>query len=85
MSIIKVVNIKCAGCANSIKIALEKEGFENMAVDEKKMEVSFDGDCERAVGILSKLGYPEVGSKEAESMLKKAKSFVSCARGRMAK
>jgi copper chaperone len=85
MNTIKVVNIKCGGCAHSIRKALENQGFENVSVDESKMEVSFEGDCWVAVEILSKMGYPEVGSKEAESLIKKAKSYISCARGKMSK
>lgn len=85
MSKIKVVNIKCGGCEAGIIAALTKEGLKNVKVDVQKQEVSFDGDSKKAKKTLLKLGYPEAGSKEAESLFKKAKSYVSCAIGKAKK
>lgn len=80
---ITIVNLKCGGCAKSIEAALNGAGFMGVSVDQEANEVSFEGDREKARVILEKLGYPEMGSKKAESLFKKAKSFLSCARGRM--
>jgi len=82
MEKIKIVNLKCEGCANTIIKALTKEGYSDVKVINEELTVSFEGDREKALKILSKLGYPEQGSKEAESLFKKAKSYVSCAVGK---
>lgn len=85
MQKIQVVNIKCGGCEKTIISALEKAGMNSVQIDIQNQTVSFEGDLEGAKMILSKLGYPEAGSEEARSILKKAKSFASCAVGRMKK
>lgn len=83
MNTIKIVNLKCEGCKNTIISTLEKNGILNVNVDIKKQEVSFEGDMQIVKEQLAKIGYPEAGSPEAESLIKKAKSFVSCAMGKM--
>ncbi len=84
MSKLEVVNIKCGGCAKSIEDALDKKGFKNVKVDPSCQIVEFEGgNAEEAAAVLSKMGYPKAGSKEAESLLKKAKSFASCMTGRL--
>lgn len=84
MSKIEVVNIKCGGCAKSIEDALGKKGFTNVKVDPSCQLVEFEGgEVEEAAAILSKMGYPKADSKEAESLLKKAKSYASCMTGRL--
>ena len=65
--------------------ALEKAGMKNIDVHVQTQTILFEGDKDKAKEILSKLGYPEAGSEEAKSVLKKAKSFASCAVGRMKK
>lgn len=85
MEKIRIVNLKCGGCAKSIKEALSKDEFSAVSVDEKTSQVSFLGNRAKAVQILENLGYPEAGSEKAKSLLKKAKSYVSCARGKMKK
>lgn len=85
MQTIKVVNIKCGGCEASIIKTLEKQGFKNIKVDHTCQEVSFEGDENKAKEILAKMGYPEENSKEAKSLAKKAKSFYSCAIGKIKK
>jgi hypothetical protein len=52
-------------------------------VNIEKQEVGFEGDVEKAKAILSKLGYPEADSEAAKSLTKKAKSYVSCALGKI--
>jgi len=83
MNKLQVVNVKCGGCQKNIISSLSKEGFSDISMDLDNQEVSFNGDIERAKVLLSKMGYPEAGSEEAKSFLKKAKSFVSCAIGKM--
>lgn len=83
MNKLQVVNIKCGGCRNTVISGLEKAGFSKVDVDIACQEVSFDGDVEKAKILLSKMGYPEAGSEEAKSMMKKAKSYVSCAVGKI--
>ena len=85
MPTIKVVNIKCGGCEKNIISTLAKSGLTDVKVEVAAGEVSFNGDTELAKRKLSDLGYPEVGSQEANSLLKKAKSYTSCLIGRMKK
>ena len=85
---IAVENIKCSGCANSIRTKLiEQELAGTVMVDVEQGEVEIDGDPslrEQAIAALAKMGYPEVGSVEGmKAAAAKAKSFVSCAIGRI--
>jgi len=82
---IKVVNLKCGGCESQVKSILEKEGFENVQVDATNQTVSFDGDLSDAGEILTKAGYPPADSQKAKSLMKKAKSYLSCMIGRTKK
>lgn len=82
---IQVVNIKCGGCANHITSELEKIDCKNITIDIEKQEITFVGDKKMATEKLSKLGYPEASSDEAKSILKKAKSYMSCAIGKQNK
>lgn len=83
MEEIIVVNLNCGGCANTIKTTLIKEGYQNVLVDIKTRIIKFKGDKEKAIKLLTKMGYPEEGSPEADSILKKAKSYVSCVIGKV--
>jgi copper chaperone len=79
----EVENIKCGGCVNSIKTALLKlKGVESIEVDQDIDTIALTGTIERdlVIKILNDLGYPEKGQN---TMVKKAKSYVSCAVGRM--
>ncbi|TMM30014.1 heavy-metal-associated domain-containing protein [Polaribacter aestuariivivens] len=82
---IKIENLKCGGCAATIKKGLlTLEGVNDVSVDVEKSIVSITSENENSVNIkekLSKLGYPEVGDKN--TIVHKAKSFVSCAVGRI--
>lgn len=89
-----VENIKCDGCANSIRKQLE-------ALDEvSSVTVEVEAGCiqidlvqnfeptdarrEKLAQVLLKMGYPESGSVEGlKAAGAKAKSFVSCAVGKM--
>ncbi len=85
---IEVLNLKCGGCANSIKKGLEQiEGVSAVSVDLETSNVQVDTTdevvLETVKSKLSAMGYPEIG--DANTVLHKAKSFVSCAAGRMSK
>ena len=79
-----VDNIKCGGCMKSIKDTLQQiAGAETIIVDKDKESVIVTGvDLNRQTLIdkLGGLGYPEKGNN---SFLKKARSYVSCAVGKM--
>lgn len=85
---IAVENIKCGGCANTICTkVLEQESVSSVDVDIEAGIVRIEGDEAFRDDIamkLAHLGYPEVGSVEGlKAAAAKAKSFVSCAVGRM--
>ena len=67
---LEVENVKCRGCARSIEKALAVEATEDLRAE--------------AAAILAKIGYPEKGSVEGmRAAAAAAKSFVSCAIGRL--
>ena len=82
---IKIENLKCGGCATTIKKGvLALENISDVQVDVENSIVSITSEKENLDSIkekLSKLGYPEVGGKN--TIVHKAKSFVSCAVGRI--
>lgn len=85
---IAVENIKCGGCANSIRSRLIAEELATTVdVDIERGEVQVDADAgarERIIETLARIGYPEVGSVEGiKAAAAKAKSVVSCAIGRI--
>ena len=85
---ISVENIKCGGCANTIKTKIsEMEQVDGCDVDVESGTVSIEGDEQHRAAVsgrLLELGYPESGTAEGLKAAKaKAKSFVSCAVGRM--
>ena len=86
---IKVDNIKCGGCVSSIKTALQAvTGVETIEVDIEQGTVSIITtdivQRDSLVNVLRTKGYPEQGSVEGiDALGAKAKSFVSCAVGRM--
>lgn len=85
---IKIQNLKCHGCANTITTQLSKlTGIDKVEVSNETDQVSFIYNSSEALASakkkLSSLGYPAEG--EANPLPKKAKSFVSCAVGRVSK
>ena len=83
-----IQNLKCGGCANTIITRLSNiDGIDTVTVNNETDSVSFNYNNEntlnKAVELLSKLGYPVEG--EQNPLSKKAKSYVSCAVGRMSK
>ena len=82
-AVFEVENIKCGGCMNSIKTALSKiDGVEVVTIDKDIDTIVVTGtfDKEKIVEKLNELGYPEKGHN---TLIRKAKSFVSCAIGNM--
>ena len=85
---ISVENIKCGGCANTITTKLNaSDVVEASQVDVENGIVTITGDEHQrstVTDLLLKLGYPETGTAEGLKAAKaKAKSFVSCAVGKM--
>lgn len=85
---IAVENIKCGGCANSIRSKLVDQALAHgVEVDIEQGQVHVDGDPaarDKVAAALARMGYPEVGSVEGmKAAAAKAKSFVSCAIGRI--
>jgi copper chaperone len=82
---IVIENLKCGGCAATIKKGLLKlNNITEVAVDVEKSIVTITSEKENLEGVkekLSKLGYPEVG--HTNTVLHKATSFVSCAVGKL--
>lgn len=82
-------NMKCGGCANTITRALNELGLLEVRVDvgSNSVEVANPIDpvlLEKAIAKLHSLGYPLVKSEEGvRALALKAKSFVSCAIGRL--
>lgn len=80
---IEIENIKCGGCMNSIKTALQQmEGVQEVNIDKdtETVTIESDSDIEPFIQKLNDLGYPQKGNN---SLLKKAKSYVSCAVGNL--
>ncbi|NNE26176.1 MAG: heavy-metal-associated domain-containing protein [Saprospiraceae bacterium] len=82
---LELENIKCNGCANSIKTKLINQfGAEKVEVDNEAGTLSFDYDADIKMieQSLAKMGYPKKGEGNA---LNKASSYVSCMIGRVKK
>ena len=85
---LQVENVKCGGCARSIeKALLADRRISRVGVDPAQglVVIEAEGDVRaHAATVLAKLGYPEKGSVEGlKAAAATAKSFVSCAVGRM--
>ena len=85
---LNIQNLKCGGCeATIIKRLSELDNIHNVFVDHAFATVAFqhktDQDIKLVKSLLLKLGYPPHGEKN--DLRSKAKSYVSCAIGRMNK
>ncbi len=83
---LKIQNLKCDGCANTIFNKLsDNHNISDILIDNDTNTVSFshknDDDIVEIKESLTKLGYPVVGDKNAFTT--KAKSYVRCAIGRV--
>lgn len=80
-----IANLKCSGCATTIKKELEKlEGVSNAEVDieNDSVDVSFENtDREDIITKLHSLGYPE--ATEKNGLLLQLKSYTSCMIGKI--
>lgn len=81
-----IQNLKCGGCANTItKNIAMLDAITEVSVNVDESSVSFACPSEEKLievkEKLKALGYPEDG--EANSLGSKAKSYVSCAIGKM--
>ena len=84
--IIDVENIKCGGCASTIEKKLQQlDSVTQVNVEQGQVTVEADDDSRaQLVETLLASGYPEKGTAEGLKAAKaKAKSFVSCAIGKM--
>ncbi|MET2986597.1 heavy-metal-associated domain-containing protein [Aureibaculum conchae] len=86
MATIEILNLKCGGCGNTIKKGiLSVDGVSEVNIDLETSKVTVNSENESILKSvkekLSKMGYPEAG--DANTLIHKAKSFVSCATGRM--
>ncbi|UMB53454.1 heavy-metal-associated domain-containing protein [Lutibacter sp. A64] len=86
MTTLEILNLKCGGCANTIKKGLLTiEGVTEVDIDLETSKVGVNSSEETVLksvkSKLASMGYPEVG--DANTIIHKAKSFVSCATGRM--
>ncbi len=86
----EVANIRCEGCANTIRKALFDRFGDSVHVDLSVMprkvtaEIEDETDEEFFISTLRKLGYPLVNDDitNIEGAVMKGKSFVSCAIGK---
>lgn len=83
---IEIQNLKCGGCEKTTKNKLKLlEGVSNVTVNIENGTVSFTQESDEVFlnfkKTLTKLGYPLVADKN--SLGKIAKSYISCAQGRM--
>jgi copper chaperone CopZ len=86
MKTIEILNLKCGGCVNTVKKGLlSVDGIDEVEVDLENSKVMVPTEDEQVLiqvkEKLSKMGYPEIG--DANTIIHKAKSFVSCASGKM--
>lgn len=82
---VTVDNLKCGGCASTIhRRLMDLPGVQQCLVDVESgtVQLQHDGRVERASveAALFTLGYPPTGTG---GMVQKAKSYVSCAVGRL--
>ncbi len=87
----EVLNVKCSGCANTLSKALSNDGFVVVDIDlnvvPRKVTLQCDDnfDKQKLMMALRRVGYPLVDDELSalENVSAKAKSFVSCAIGKM--
>lgn len=85
-TIIHIQNLKCDGCINSITKKLNAlDDVSEVVVELEDNSVTFDYSEEHTLDVVKKtladIGYPEDG--EANNLTAKAKSYVSCAFGKI--
>jgi copper chaperone CopZ len=83
---LKIQNLKCGGCEKTIMDNLFKiKGVYHLKINNLLNEVEFEYELDESLAKvkqkLNQLGYPIMG--EQNKLLHKAKSYVSCAIGRV--
>ena len=87
--IFEVLNVKCGGCANTLKTSLLKEFGEievNLEVEPRQITLNIEESKVSALRLkLKSLGYPmsDEDLSTIEGFSTTAKSFVPCAVGKM--
>ena len=84
----EIQNLKCGGCAHTITSSLEElNNISNVELNVDSSEVSFtcltEADKEIAYQKLKNLGYPVIDDENTLGL--KAKSYISCAIGKIKK
>lgn len=85
---ITVQNLKCGGCANTITTNLSSiQNISDVEVVVDESTVTFSStsteEAQMVKEKLKSLGYPSID--DSNSLTSKAKSFVSCATGKLSK
>ena len=88
---VKIQNLKCGGCANTIETTLKKiEVVKSVQIstEDNTVSVEFNQEVDQVKlqevnQALKKMGYPVMGQHNL--ITDKAKSYFSCAIGRLAK
>jgi len=79
-----VENIKCGGCISGIKKALlEFKGVKSVEITLEEEKIQIQGkqlNREAYIKKMDSMGYPEKGNN---TLFKEAKSYVSCAIGKL--
>lgn len=87
----EILNVKCDGCANTLTKSLAKDfGEVTVDLESEPRKITLDIDESRLEELkiaLRRLGYPLVTDElnTIDSIKASAKSFVSCAIGKMSK
>ena len=87
-TVLYIQNIKCSGCEHTIIKRLNNIGeIKDVFVNVEDASVTFrhklTNQVKGVINVLSQLGYPVVGNKN--NLGAKAKSYVSCAIGKLSK
>ncbi|POS01738.1 heavy-metal-associated domain-containing protein [Flavobacterium croceum] len=83
---LSIQNLKCGGCAKTIETKLANlDNISEIKANPNEDSVTFqyleEKDLELVKNTLKEIGYPEIGDEN--SFTTKAKSFVSCAVGKI--
>lgn len=85
-TVLQIQNLKCGGCANTIANHLNKiKGVEILGIETETSMISLElletTVLQKVKSKLKTLGYPVID--EENGILQKAKSYVSCAVGKL--
>ena len=85
-TIVHIQNLKCGGCANTISKKLNAlDDVSEVSIEVEDNSVTFEyteaHTLDEVKKALADIGYPEDG--EANTLTSKAKSYVSCAFGKL--